>query len=100
MELGIAAVTFVSLVVGLAFGLALGLRHAEPKHRNAQLHEGEWTRETVAGGMVLWSRKMAEKPKDCDEGHRVYVCTIFDDMDHVDACACGMTRVGVYGSWS
>jgi len=97
--LGIAGVALVSLFTGLAFGVALGIRHAEPRYRSPQLHVGAWARHEVSGDMVTWLRQ-EERRQDCDDGHRAYVCTIVGNTSHVDACDCGATRQGVYGLWS
>lgn len=95
---GCAAVALVALVVGLAFGIALGLWWAEPKHRNAQLHEGRWKFVGVNGQLVMWKREGPQRT-NCHDAHRAFVCTIVDNTSHVDACDCGKTRQGVYGQW-
>lgn len=97
---GILGVAFVGLFVGLAFGVAFGLWYAEPRFKNGLLHEGDWHRvEDTGPKIVMWQRAEPCR-KDCDDGHRAYVCTIGADTNHVDSCDCGATRVGVYGPWS
>ena len=95
----VTLISFLSVFVGLAFGIALGLRAAEPGHHSAKLHEGNWCRAQVFSDMVMW-RRTDKAPNDCDAGHQAYVCSLTGATDHVDACHCGATREGVYGAWS
>lgn len=95
----IAASALVALIIGLFFGTAFGVWYAEPRFKNAHLHEGKWGLVGMQGRMVTWQRKEPRRD-DCDDGHRAYVCTIVDTTEHVDACDCGATREGVFGRWS
>lgn len=99
LGIGIVGACVVAILVGLAFGVALGAWYTEPKFKNARLHEGDWQLQGIVGRTVMWQRK-GDRRLDCDAGHRAYVCTIIDTTEHVDACDCGATRTGVYGHWS
>jgi hypothetical protein len=96
---GCAAAALVALVVGLAFGIALGLWWAEPRYHNAQLHEGRWAFVGLNGVLAMWQRQEPRRA-NCHDEHRAFVCTIVQNTAHVDACDCGKTRQGVYGQWS
>lgn len=96
---GITAASLIFLVIGLLFGISLGVMWAEPKYQDPSLHEGEWERVTDTGNMVTW-RRQTPRRKNCHDDHRAYVCTIDGTTWHVDACDCGATRQGVYGQWS
>lgn len=96
---GCAAASLVFLVVGFAFGVAMGVWWAEPAYRDPQLHEGSWEFLGLDGTVVQWRRR-GERRKTCHDAHRAYFCTIVDNTSHVDACDCGKTRQGVFGQWS
>jgi hypothetical protein len=96
--LGCTAATLVALVVGMAFGIALGLRWAEPRYKDPQLHGGDWGFVGMTGTVVMWRRKEPRR-KNCHDEHRAFICTIVHNTSHVDACDCGKTRQGVYGQW-
>lgn len=95
---GCVAVALVALVVGMAFGVALGLWWAEPKYRDPQLHGGTWAFAGMDGAVVMW-RRQEPRRKNCHDEHRAFVCTIVQSTAHVDACDCGKTRNGVFGQW-
>lgn len=105
----------VALMIGVALGCTLGMgagfvgghgyarRHL--RYANPQLHEGRWDVFRILNGNVTWARQGSHSSSDIAvlhlEGeHEAVVCTITRSMSHVDECACGKKRYGVFGSWS
>lgn len=96
----------VALALGCLLGLAAGFvgghsyAHRLLRYRDPQLHNGKWDLQTVHNGNVTWHRLDQEDGFSSTHTHRSQVCQIMRGLAHVDTCACGSRRYGVFGSWS
>lgn len=91
------------IVFALAFVGVLYLAQVRPRYADPQLHSGYWQlRSRFANTTVYEARYMPGVWPDTSKGHqhRPHLCTITDALVHVDKCACGAERYGVYGAWS
>lgn len=86
------------LLVAQGSALRLGTRYQSP-----QLHEGVWELDTrhrnttVHRAVYMHGVAPSTEP---GHRHRPHLCTITDELVHVDQCYCGATRYGVFGKWS
>lgn len=74
-----------------------------PRYEDPTLHPGEWGEPEVITGRsirVKWERTDGFVCDGRDMSHRATLCTIGPNMAHVDICACGAERYGVFGAWS
>jgi hypothetical protein len=75
-----------------------------PRHQNGWLHEGTWRLERVGGpAPYTWHLEgvaydVAPRPPRKHQC-QPQTCTITSSLHHKDRCACGASRVGVYGQW-
>lgn len=98
----VAAVGFwVTAFVGV---LALAMaRYPTTRYQDPQLHSGVWELDRRHSNTTVHrARYGVGFHPDTSPGHRhrPHVCTITDSLVHVDECACGAERYGVYGAWS
>lgn len=100
---GITTVVFLTLLFGVAIGLAWATVHPlrTVRYRDPQIHEGVWRGPKNSGGVwhhdgIPWCA--AELPP-LDHQCSAQTCTIMPGLAHEDKCACGGTRYGVYGQW-
>lgn len=109
--MGVGKVTTAEL--GFGFGLllmgfllcaylaSLAARTQRP-YSTPDLHHGKWGKPLVRIGrggstLVTWTRE--EQVQCVGTWHQAVSCTIGPGMAHLDECACGKTRSGVYGEW-
>lgn len=100
MTIFLALAVFVLGFVAVAQGSALRghRRYADP-----QLHSGWWElKQRFSNTTVYRARYMPGALPDTSPGHthRPHECTITDGLIHLDKCACGAERSGVYGAWA
>lgn len=87
----------------MAFVGVLYLTVSRPRYANPNLHDGYWELEKRFDNTTVYqTRYLPGVSPDVSPGHkhRPHQCTISDSLAHVDVCACGAERYGVYGAWT
>ena len=75
------------------------------RYTNPSLHEGRWARPVIYGQgdqtRVVWeSLEPQPDGRERNHVHKIADCEVGPGLAHVDLCACGAKRYGVFGTWS
>lgn len=107
MSLTTAGYAVVAVATFLAGWLLCRTFSSEGRERyvNPELHQGRWSNPEICGSgdqtRVVW-KSMDPQPdgREIMHTHKAADCTVGPGMAHVDMCACGAKRYGVFGPWS
>jgi hypothetical protein len=92
------------ILMALTFAvLGYVLRPKRPRYNDPQLHDGPWELVGIVNHEAYWRRTQSAfiggtAPQGRHD-HIPHECHIGRGMSHLDRCACGAQRYGVYGPW-